>query len=322
MTLEEMVGHVRRYSRTTESSHSNDVVIGHINDGQREFAKEGAGIWKENYLSLSPMFDVKDNFYFKVTLATASASFPINASSSAFLDITGASVAAFMASSLQGTWVAASATWSSASWLFTITIPGEANIAISSPLGTTYIDATDMLFGGGGSQADSAWVGSFPEDCTVRASLPTGYYAMAHVEWDKSTLTPAPFDIFMSPEMTGDPEWYDIKNKNIWLYPVPDEQKLLHVYYRSLPTDFGAFSATGSGSFSASSSLDAEVQMAPVFYAASQLAEQNFEKEVADRMYARYRKMVTDYKQNFHNANPQMFTNPAVSHLWYKVTMP
>jgi hypothetical protein len=135
-------------------------------------------------------------------------------------------------------------------------------------------------------------------------------------------LTPAPFDIFMSPQMTGNPEYYASKNKNIWLNPVPDEQKLLHIYYRSLPTDFGVASVTGSGSMSASSSLDSEVQMAPVYYAASQLAEQNFEKDVADRMYVRYHKMVLEYKQNFHNQNPQMFTNPPVSRLWYKVTMP
>lgn len=322
MTLEDMVTQARKFSRTTESSHSTDVVIGLINEAQKQFCMEGAGMWTENYLTLSPMFDVKSNFYFKVTLATASASFPINASASSFLDITGASVAAFMASSLQGTWAAASATWSSASWVFTLTVPGEASIQIGSPAGITYIDSTEMFFGGGNRQADSAWVSSFPEDCTVRASLPAGYYAMEHVEWDKTPLTPAPFDIFMSPEWAGDPEWYAIKNKNIWLYPVPDEQKLLHIYYRSLPTDFGVASVTGSGSMSASSSLDTEVQMAPVFHAASQLAEQNFEKEVADRMYARYRKMVLDYKQNFHNQNPQMFTNPAAIHLWYKVTMP
>lgn len=322
MILEDMVGNARRLSRTTESSHSNDVVIGWVNEGQRQFCMEGAAPWAENYLSLSPMFDAKSNFYFKIALATASASFPVNASASNMMDATGASVAAALASSVQGTWVGATVNWATASWVFTISIPGEASIDVAAPTGITYIDATDMLFGGGGSQADSAWVGTFPEDCTVRASLPTGYYAMEHVEWDKSALTPAPFDIFMSPEMIGDPEYYAVKNKNIWLYPVPDEQKLLHVYYRSLPTDFGAYSATGSGSFSASSSLDPEVQMAPVFYAASMLAEQNFEKDVADRMYARYKKMALEYKQNFHNANPQMFTNPPVSRLWYKVTMP
>ena len=321
MIFEDMIIHAREFSRTTESSKSHTAVGNYINEGQRQFCMESGGMWKENYLTLSPLFDVKDNFYFKVILATASASFPINASASNYMDVGGASVAVMMASSIQGTWVAATCGWDTTAWKFYIEIPGESSIAVGSPEGITYIDVIDTYFGGGKTVASATWLSSFPEDCTVRASLPTGYYAMEHAEWDRVSLIPAPFDIFMSPQRTGNPEYYAIKNKDIYLSPVPDEQKLLHIYYRSLPTDFGAASVTGSGSMSASSSLDAEVQMAPVFYAASLLAEQNFEKEVADRMYSRYKKITLDYKQNFHNQNPQMFTNPPVNRLWYKVNI-
>ncbi len=319
MTLEDMVGHARRFSRTTSSSHSDEVVKDLINEGQRQFVMESGSWWKENYITLAPIFDVRDNFYFKIVLATASASFPISASASSLIDTRGIYIDSMIASSIQGTWAATTCGWSTTTWRFYITIPGETSIQITAPEGTTNIDATGIFFGGGSTQATASWLSAFPEDCTVRASLPTGYYAMEHVEWDRSALTAAPFDIFMSPQTTGDPEYYAIKNKNIYLYPVPDEQKLLHIVYRALPTDFGAASVTGSGSMSASSSLDSEFQMAPVFYAASLLSEQNYEPKVSERLYARFKKMALDYKQNFHNQNPQMFINNAAERLWYRV---
>jgi len=319
MTLEDQIIHVRSLSRTTESSHSHNVIGQWINEGQREFAKEAIGFWKDNYLSLDPKFDIKPNFYFKVTLATASASFPINASSSVFVDISGASVAAFIASSIQGTWAAATCNWSTADWRFTVEIPGESSIEVGSPEGTVLVDATDMFFGGGDTQTTATWLSSFPRDCTVKASLPTSFMSIEHVEWDNATCVAAPFDNFISPDYIGDPYYYAVKNKDLYLFPVPDEQKLLRVFYRAFPTDFGAASVTGSGSMSASSSLDAEVQMAPVFYAASMMAEQNFESKVADRMFARFKKMALEYKQNFHNQNPQMFNNMSADRLWYRV---
>jgi hypothetical protein len=321
MTVEDMIGHARRFSRTTESSHSNDTVISLLNEGQREFYRDCGGMWTENYLTLAPIFDVKDNFYFKIILGSASASFPINASSSNLFNVTGASVGVMIASSIQGTWAAATCGWDTSAWRFYITIPAETNIQVTSPDGATYIDVTDIYFGGGSSQATASWLSNFPDECTVETSLPTGFYSIEHVEWDRDPLTQAPFDIFMSPETSGDPEYYSIKNKKIRVYPVPDEQKLFHIFYRYLPVDFGVASSTGSGSMSASSSLDAEVQMAPVFYAASLMAEQNFEKDIADRMYSRYRKMLLDYRQNFNNQNPQMFMNPAAERQWYKVDM-
>lgn len=321
MILEDMVTQARRFSRTTESSHSNDVITQLINEGQKEFAREAFAIWRDDYITLDPKFDVKPNFYFKVILASASASFPVNASGSSYNDISGASVAVSLASSIQGSWVAATCNWSSTSWAYTIGIPGESSIRVTSPEGEVYIDVTDMFFGGGSTQATATWLSSFPRDCNVKASLPTSFYAMEHVAWDQSTVSAAPFDIFVSPQMSGDPYYYAIKNKDLYLYPVPDGQKLLHVVYRAYPTDFGAASVTGSGSMSASSSLDVEVQMAPVFYAASQLAEQNFEPKVADRMYARFRMMALNHKQNFHNQNPQMFQNLTTARLPYKVNI-
>ena len=233
--------------------------------------------------------------------------------------MSGASVAVSLASSLQGTWVAASCTWSSTDWKYIIAIPGESSIQVTTPEGEVYIDVTDKFFGGGSTQATASWLSSFPRDCTVKASLPTSFYSMEHVAWDGATVNAAPFDLFISPQLSGDPYYYAVKNKDLYLYPVPDGQKLLQVVYRAYPTDFGVASATGSGSMSASSSLDVEVQMAPVFYAASQLAEQNFEPKVADRMYSRFRMMALAFKQNFHNQNPQMFQNLATARLPYKV---
>jgi hypothetical protein len=169
-----------------------------------------------------------------------------------------------------------------------------------------------MFFGKQDTQTTtgSTWVSAFPDDCNIEASLPSDFYAMEHVEWDNYALVGAPFDLFISPLQTGDPQFFAVKGKKIRLYPVPDEQELFHIFYRSLPADFGTVgTATGSGSMSASSALELDVQRAPVYYAASILAEQNFEPTIADRYYARYRKMMLDYKQNFHNQNPQMFPN-------------
>ena len=315
MTLETQIAHARRFSRTTTSSHSDEIVKDLINEGQREFAKESIGLWKDEYLNLDPKFDLRTTFYFKVTLATASASFPVTSSN--LTDISGASAASCIASGIQGTWIAATCNWSTADWRFTIGIPGESSIEVGSPEGTPFVDATEMFFGGGDTQATATWLSSFPQDCTVKASLPTSFMSIEHVEWDRGTCTAAPFDIFISPQFTGSPSYYAVKNKELYLYPVPDEQEYLHVVYRAFPVDFGE--ATAAASLSASSSLDAEVQMAPIFYASSLLAEQNFEPKIADRMQARFKKMALDFKQNFHNQNPQMFVNPAAERLWYRV---
>ena len=132
--------------------------------------------------------------------------------------------------------------------------------------------------------------------------------SIEHVEWDGDMLAPAPFDLTISPGYSGtNPRYYSINNKEIRLFPTPSDNNDLRVFYKKMPDDFGAASATGSGSMSASCSLDREFQYAPIYWGAAQMADENGESDRADRWLAKYYLEARKYTSQRANQNPQMF---------------
>lgn len=75
-------------------------------------------------------------------------------------------------------------------------------------------------------------------------------------------------------------------------------------------TGFSAFDTAVAAAGGSTIAIPSPYETAPVYYAASTLAEEQHEYDVADRMYAQFRKRVTDYTVAKNNESPKMSGAP------------
>ena len=274
-----------------------------INEGQREFAKDVYGMLKEDYLIITPLFDIQTNFAFSLSLNGGTAT-DVAITATDFTNCTAGTVATQLVTALTAQVATCTITWASATWYYTITFGATVTSAVfAAPTAPTYIDAVSLILGQAASYTAPTCTGSFPEDCAVEASLPSDLLYTYNVEWDGNPLSPAPPDMFWSPEYQGTPVHYMIYDKKMRLFPSPDEQKKLHVIYKYYAEDW-VDPATQTVS---SIGYDTEWQMAPVYFAAALQAEMNFEDKIAQRLHARYIDQVRKYNRLQNNQNPGMF---------------
>jgi hypothetical protein len=301
MTLAQMVSKARALCRTDSTGKTDDEFTGAINNGQRMFAVDTHAAVKQEYLQCVPKFDTRTHFAIHFATDAASADVPLASADRTW--ISGATVASDLTDQLSSSTIATgTVSWSSTTWRFAVNIAGASSIAVSAPTTPTYTDGTNLVFGGGVSVATATFTGGFPEDCMVEASLPSDFLTMEYVEWDQNELHEAPYDNFLSPELSGTPEHYAVKGNRIRLFPSPDEQKKFHIWYKWTPAEFGTFSTSSA----CACSLDANYHMAPVYFAASEIAEENFEYDVSNRLSARYQDQVRKYITQEANKNPRM----------------
>ena len=307
MLLDDMVVAARRMARVKSSSHSDDTVIELINEGQRQFAVDVHGLWDEKYVQMVPKFSADTNWYWRIITDAASAT--LQFATVSIYNTTGSTMAKHITSCVNaGFDTDSTCTWDPATWRFLLMCPTATTLEIAAATETAYVkDQADMFFGLG-TVASASYLGAFPKDCTVRASLPSGFMSMEYVEWDGNKVYPAPFELTISPGYSGTrPQYYSVDNKEIRLFPTPSDNNDLRVFYKKMPDDFGAFSATGSGSMSASCSLDREFQYAPIYWSAAQMADENGEIARSDRWLGRYQMATRKYTAQRSNQNPQMF---------------
>jgi hypothetical protein len=311
ITLDDMITRARRMARVTDTSHSDAVIMDLINEGVREFAKDVHGLWAEDYLSILPKFDSRTNYAVKIQWqsAVASASATIALTGTDRTDATGGTVAADFETLVQASWGSATVGWSTTAWKFSINIPAATTITVTTPDTTnlTYVDGTDLI-GGGGTTAASIWVSTVPEGCTAETELPSDFVSIEHVEWDEIKLTQASFDMFMSPASLGRPRNYQVKGNRIRLYPAPSRQEKFHVVYKASPTEYTDAATQGS----TVCPMPKNYALAPVYYAAATIGEENFEDAVAGRSQGRYASHVRNYIMEYANqvtakAEPQRF---------------
>lgn len=298
MTLSEQISKVRALTRTTSNAKTDSEVMDVINDGIREFAKDVYGINSEEYLTVTPRFSTRTNFGFKINDGTSSLTVAI----ASLNDATGTTVAASLESAIQATWGSATVSWSTSAWTFAVTIPSATYIQVEEPP-SNYVSMVSQIFGGTTEVSASVLTGGFPEDCTVEVSLPSGFLQIYNVEWDSSPLYPTSFDRVVSPETHGDPMYYNVTDGKMRFFPVPDEQKRLHIFYRGIPAVFASTTST------LSCSLATEYHMAPVYYGAGTIAEENFEYEISNRMMSRYTDQVRKYILQHSNQDPKKETD-------------
>jgi hypothetical protein len=248
VTLAQAILKVRRLARTTASSHDDDTIMARINDAMKEFGRAAFGLTKEGYVTITPLFDLQTNCAINLTIvggANEIEATDIAICATSAVDQTGTQAAAALQTAIQAAITAAGGTpsltvaWSTTEWTFTIDAIDSTTITIAVPDGLLYSSALELLGLGAETTTGTSVTGSIPTDCTVESALPTDFLQLVgKPEWDGDPLVQGIFQEFHSPESTGDPLRYYIRNKNIMLSPAPHMQKKFHLYYRYIPTAF------------------------------------------------------------------------------------
>lgn len=317
-TLKDMAERMARVSPNAMTSATNsDITRIYLNEGQREFAKKVHGVATESRLSITPRFNVETNYavrFYTQGSKNALASTNIYCTPSQLTNASGSSVASYLQAMLNTAVVAAlgsgsiTVNWSASSWQFYVNCGTTAtSVYFGSPTGDLrMVDAADIL-GLNDTVATSTFTGAVPEDCSLRASLPTGFLEVQYVEWDKNQLAPAPFGYFMSPETTGTPEYYSIQNKEIRFSPTPEENAECVLRYKGAPSD----ASTDGTEDTTECRLPEEVHMAPVYYAAAMILEETHEPQQAVYFQQKFNTMCAEYRMRESNNTPTLFPQSA-----------
>jgi hypothetical protein len=250
MTLAKAIDKVRRLSRTSSSSANDTVVMERINEAMKEFGKAAHGLTKEGYITITPLFDIQTDFALSLTIVGGTnelAATDVAITAADATDQTGTQVATALQTAIQAAITAAGGTpsltvaWSTTEWTFKIDAIDSTSITFAVPSALIYSSALELLGLGAETTTGTSVTGSIPTDCTIESALPTDFLALVgRPEWDGDPLVQGLFDTFQSPEATGTPSLYYIRNKNIMLYPAPHIQKKFHLYYRYIPEAFTA----------------------------------------------------------------------------------
>lgn len=243
MTLDEGITRARRLSRTKSSSATDTQIMYKFNEAQKAFVKKCHGIVKEEWLEISPKFDIATHFAINLTItggASAITATDIAICATDAVDQTGTQVATALQTAIQAAGAAScTVSWDTTTWKFTITPAATSTeIIVTSPTDEeTYADATNLL--GLDGSGTSSYTGNIPEDCTVETDLPSDFLSIVrNPEWDERELYPGTFSVTSSPEHFGWPTLYEIREEKIRLYPSPNRQGRLKLWYRYLPADF------------------------------------------------------------------------------------
>ena len=296
---------------------TSDVTRMYINEGMMEFAKRAHGLATQDRLSITPRFDIETNYAIKFQTAGSKNACPstnLYVASTSLPYASGSSVASYLQVAINAAVSTAlgsgsiTVNWSASSWQFYINCGTTAtSVYFGSPTGNNALVDAAAILGLNGEVATSTFTGSLPEDCTLRASLPVGFLEVMYVEWDNEPLAPAPFVNFMSPESKGTPTNYAIQNKELRLYPTPEENKLFVLRYRGFPA---AISTDGTDD-STTCALPEEMHMAAVYYAAGMILEETHEPQQSVYFQQKFNSLVNDYKIREANNTPTLF--PQVS---------
>jgi hypothetical protein len=311
------VERLARMSGAVTIAVASDATKIYLNEGVREFTKRVHGLGIEAFIGLNPQFDADTNFAIKFTLrgntfSYGSTDLPIV--SSTLTDVTPTTFMAHITSNINAVGIGTftiSMGWSPSMSVFYINAPTTATmISIQPPTDLRYVNAVPMAFGTNINRQGSITItGVFPQNCNLDATLPTGFLEMKNVFYGSNELTEAPFSNFLRPFATGTPRYYSVRNKQIFLNPVPSQQDYFKIFYSGVPPDLGV----DGSSDSVACPLPEEVHMAPVYYAAACLLEEGHEFDKSIYYQRKFNDFCTDYKIREANNNPTMFPTRAYS---------
>jgi hypothetical protein len=304
---------VERLARLTGAvtiATASDATKTYINEGVREFAKRAHGVALDAFIDLNPNFHIGKDFAFKFTLGGnantfGSADIQI-ATGTALHHATPTAVMNNIVTNVNSTMgsMTISMAWSASTWTFVLYGPASTTFcSIASPTNIGYTDAAYIVFGGPVSKASTVISCGFPQNLNLDTSLPSGFLEMQHVFYGSNELVEAPFSNFMRPFSVGTPNEYAIRNKEIYIRPVPQTQDYFRIFYNGMPDDLGV----DGSSDSTACPLPESVHMAPVYWAAACLLEESHEFDKANYYQGKFGSMVNNFIIREANNNPTMF---------------
>lgn len=287
MTFNQIRDLARKYSRTDSNYSTDTEVYALINEAIRQLAVDVHGLDYTDYPDLAASFDITPKMAFNLVITGSSNNDidqDITITAAEANGQTGAQVATSLQSQIRAAIGGASdltVTW--ADFYFTIDAIDSASIVISAPDDeVSYIDATESL-GISGSGTTSV-TGGFPEDCTIKAELNSNVLRTQSVEYDRYQLEEQPYDFFMSPEIQGDPYYYHIRGRYIYVRPTPSTRKLFKVAYKGVPTE----TTITDGTEDIPTEIQEQYQLALAYWVAAELLDQTFEEKLANLNRAKY----------------------------------
>ena len=248
MTVATAIGKIRRLAQTNVTGCSNQLLLERINEAQKEFAKAVKTLTKEEYVTITPLFDLQTHFAIRLTIVgganeLAATDIAITAADAA--DQTGTQAATALQTAIQAAITAAGGTpsltvaWSTTTWTFTVDGIDCTSITVAEPSGITYAPALELLGLSAATTTGTSVTGDIPVACTLESPLPTDFLSLAtDPEWNGYRMSNAPMQNFLSPKGQGTPTMYFIRNKRIMLSPPPNEMGELHIYYKYVPAAF------------------------------------------------------------------------------------
>ena len=292
MTFTAIVTRARGLARASVTGASDAHVFSLINTATNKFALDVGGIAYKGYLPIEAKFDIETNmgFHIVVTGGTNAVDSDVLVTTTAAEEQTGTAVATSLQATLRtaiGTGANITVAWTN--FYFTINAV-DGTIVISAPETDTYVDYTKELFGGLGTATAYTLVGGFPQDCTIEADLPAVAMSIERVEWGRNPLIAYPRKLFVSPESTGTPRYYNVRGTRLRLVPVPTVQKKLYIEYTGTPaaeTETGASIPTG---------VPVKWHDALAYLVASYLLEETFEEKNSQLRFAKYVQLMRQYK--------------------------
>jgi len=295
----------------------SDITRIYLNEGQREFSKRVFGVSTEDQLYITPRFNVPTTYGIRFYISggdNAIGSTNIYLTPTELTLASGSGVASYLQAMMNTAIMAAGGSasltlqWSVSTWQFYVDAgTGATTVWFGSPEDDVRIADAKAVVGLDGTAATSTFTGDIPEDCSLRASLPTGFLNVQYVEWGGTQLAPAPFVDFMSPAATGTPQYYSIQNKEIRFSPSPDENNICIIRYKGAPSD----ASLDGTEDTTECRLPEEVHMAPVYYATAMLLEETHETQQSIYYQQKFNSMCTDYKIREANNNPTFVSQHA-----------
>ena len=241
MTLEMIRAQARRYSRMEDTSLLTDAQLNErLQEAVTTFANDVSGFALTKNPAISAKFNTETFYAIRVTIvggANALLATDVLITSTARSQTTGTIVAADFQTTLRAA-VGSSLTVTWDDFKFTVDTLDATSITYASPSDVNYADARELLgITGSPGLSDFSHDGAFPEDCTLRYTLPTDMISIQRVEWDGLELVPLPREHVQSPESFGTPYWYHIRDRDLYFIPVPSRQEMCEVWYRGFPAD-------------------------------------------------------------------------------------
>jgi len=305
-------------ARMDENGISNTNADILIDQAYAQVARDTGGIPKKAHMQIAAKFNIGTDFRFRMTIAGTGdtlAATDIQISATELTEASGTTVATALQTAIRTAsgGVGTSVAWSSTAFTFTITTLLATAQTIEPPEDSVYYtDASAILFGGYTSVQDLTWVGSFPQDVTLEADLPSDFHHMSQVSWDESELLPAPRDYFVTPNASGSPCYYDIRNDHIYLYPSPTQQARFYIEYTAVPV-------AASTSDTATYLIATRFQMLIVTYTTYLMLLASHEYEKANQHLGLY--IREKNKMVINTANQNTDIEPGTPRrIWYKVS--